>query len=189
MKIRISQQQMIPHLCIALVIVAMIHISICSGTRAEFALRPCSFHATTPQDGLEDLKTQEERCMRVLRPDITTVPYPLLGENTLVISDSLVLAPGADGHPRLQVRIGCVTLYHTFNVVVVTWHSIQSMSPKLHLNHPVTIGLYLLASSLLQYRNKDYVVRSAQVLHLRHSCAPDTLQQRYDIPMALHQVG
>jgi len=44
--------------------------------------------------------------MRVLRPDITTVPYPLLGENTLVISDSLVLCPGADSKPRLQVRIG-----------------------------------------------------------------------------------
>ena len=44
--------------------------------------------------------------MKVLRPDFTTVPYPLLGENTLVISDSLVLSPGEDGKPRLQVRIG-----------------------------------------------------------------------------------
>lgn len=74
--------------------------------RTKYRVDFSSFHATAPQDGLEDLKTQEERCMRVLRPDITTVPYPLLGENTLVISDSLVLAPGADGHPRLQVRIG-----------------------------------------------------------------------------------
>ena len=57
-------------------------------------------------DGLEGYKTQEEMCMKVLRPDITTVPYPLLGENTLVISDSLVLSPGPDGKPRLQVRIG-----------------------------------------------------------------------------------
>lgn len=66
----------------------------------------CSFHDTAPQEGLEDAKTQEERCMKVLRPDFTTVPYPLLGENTLVISDSLVLSPGEDGKPRLQVRIG-----------------------------------------------------------------------------------
>ena len=66
----------------------------------------CSFHETQPMDGLELYKTQEERCMKVLRPDITTVPYPLLGENTLVISDTLVLSPGQDGKPRLQVRVG-----------------------------------------------------------------------------------
>ncbi|DBB04045.1 hypothetical protein WJX77_007564 [Trebouxia sp. C0004] len=65
-----------------------------------------SFHSTSPQDGLEGMGSQEARCMRVLRPDITAVPYPLLGENTLVISDSLVLCPGADSKPRLQVRIG-----------------------------------------------------------------------------------
>lgn len=66
----------------------------------------CRFHETMPQDGLDDLKGQEERCLRVLRPDVTTVPYPLLGENTLVISDSLVLSPGENGKPQLQVRIG-----------------------------------------------------------------------------------
>lgn len=59
-----------------------------------------------PQEGFEDMKSQEDRCMRVLLPDVTTVPYPLLGENTLVISDSLVLSPGTDGKPQLQVRIG-----------------------------------------------------------------------------------
>lgn len=57
-------------------------------------------------DDMDTCKTQEERCIRVLRPEITTVPYPLLGENTLVISDSLVLSPGPDGKPRLQVRVG-----------------------------------------------------------------------------------
>lgn len=57
-------------------------------------------------DGMEVFKTQEERCVNVLRPEITTVPYPLLGENTLVISDSLVLSPGTNGKPRLQVRVG-----------------------------------------------------------------------------------
>lgn len=66
----------------------------------------CSFHETQPMEGMDLCKTQEERCGKVLRPDIITVPYPLLGENTLVISDSLVLAPGPDGNPRLQVRIG-----------------------------------------------------------------------------------
>ncbi|KAL3154506.1 hypothetical protein ABBQ32_013968 [Trebouxia sp. C0010 RCD-2024] len=64
------------------------------------------FHDTLPQEGLDELKSQEDRCMRVLRPDVTTVPYPLLGENTLVISDSLVLSPGPGGKPQLQVRIG-----------------------------------------------------------------------------------
>lgn len=57
-------------------------------------------------DGVELCKSQEDRCVKVLRPEIITVPYPLLGENTLVISDSLVLAPGVNGNPRLQVRIG-----------------------------------------------------------------------------------
>lgn len=69
-------------------------------------LLACRFHDTLPQEGLDELKSQEDRCMRVLRPDVTTVPYPLLGENTLVISDSLVLSPGPGGKPQLQVRIG-----------------------------------------------------------------------------------
>lgn len=35
-----------------------------------------------------------------------TVPYPLLGDNTLVLSDVLCLAPGRDGQLRLTCRWG-----------------------------------------------------------------------------------
>lgn len=33
-----------------------------------------------------------------------TVPYPLLGENTLVLSDVCVIAPDEDGVPCLMCR-------------------------------------------------------------------------------------
>ena len=35
-----------------------------------------------------------------------TVPYPLLGENTLVLSDVLCVAPNEDGQPVLYCRVG-----------------------------------------------------------------------------------
>ncbi len=35
---------------------------------------------------------------------LRTVPYPLLGENTLVISDSIILAPDDTGRLALMVR-------------------------------------------------------------------------------------
>jgi len=41
-------------------------------------------------------------CLGMARP--SAVPYPLLGENTLVLSDVVCVAPNEQGHPCLMVR-------------------------------------------------------------------------------------
>ena len=41
---------------------------------------------------------------QVVNRALRTVPYPLLGENTLVLSDSCILAPDDEGNLSLMFR-------------------------------------------------------------------------------------
>lgn len=61
------------------------------------------FHDVLPQDGLPMLAPSQLSQLVVNRAK-RTVPYPLLGENTLVLSDVLCVAPNQDGHPCLIAR-------------------------------------------------------------------------------------
>ena len=49
----------------------------------------------------------------VVTKAIRTVPYPLLGENTLVLSDSMVLAKDEKGQLALMFRRGSRDIDHT----------------------------------------------------------------------------
>ena len=42
--------------------------------------------------------------LQVVSKALRTVPYPLLGENTFVLSDVVILAPDEDGKLALMVR-------------------------------------------------------------------------------------
>jgi hypothetical protein len=62
-------------------------------------------HDVEPLEGLEMLPPSHLSRL-VASKALRTVPYPLLGENTLVISDSCVLAPDDNGHLALLFRVG-----------------------------------------------------------------------------------
>ncbi|KAK9916760.1 hypothetical protein WJX75_006642 [Coccomyxa subellipsoidea] len=62
-------------------------------------------HDVEPLEGLEMLPPAQLSRL-VAAKALRTVPYPLLGENTLVISDSIVLAPDDKGQLALIVRVG-----------------------------------------------------------------------------------
>ena len=62
-------------------------------------------HEVEPLEGLEMLPPAALSRL-VAAKALRTVPYPLLGENTLVISDSLVLAPDDQGRLALLFRHG-----------------------------------------------------------------------------------
>ena len=71
-------------------------------------LQPCScrFHETLPLLGFEGL-SQSEACHQTINSGVKSVPYPLLLENTFVISSDMVLNHGAEkAHPCLQFRVG-----------------------------------------------------------------------------------
>ncbi|PSC68160.1 E set domain-containing [Micractinium conductrix] len=61
------------------------------------------FHDVVPQDGLPLLAPSQLSQLVVNRAK-RTVPYPLLGENTLVLSDVLCVAPNEEGTPCLMCR-------------------------------------------------------------------------------------
>lgn len=64
------------------------------------------FHEVLPLIGFENL-TQSQACQQTIHGDPNSIPYPLLNENTFVISSSMVLNHAADReHPRLQFRVG-----------------------------------------------------------------------------------
>ena len=44
----------------------------------------------------------------VVNRALRTVPYPLLGENTLVLSDTCILAPDDEGNMALMFRCAAV---------------------------------------------------------------------------------
>lgn len=63
------------------------------------------FHKIERQKGLPDMHPAQLSQLVVNRAK-RTVPYPLLGENTLVLSDSLCVAPNEDGELTLVCRVG-----------------------------------------------------------------------------------
>ncbi|KAL4447568.1 hypothetical protein ABPG75_004787 [Micractinium tetrahymenae] len=62
------------------------------------------FHDVQPQEGLPLLAPSQLSQLVVNRAK-RTVPYPLLGENTLVLSDVLCIAPNEHGVPSLICRV------------------------------------------------------------------------------------
>ena len=60
-------------------------------------------HDVEPLEGLEMLPVSQLSRL-VASKALRTVPYPLLGENTLCIADSMVLAPDEDGKLALLFR-------------------------------------------------------------------------------------
>ena len=68
---------------------------------------PDRFHEIEPQMGVLELLQPTQLARKVLGPPRSTVPYPLLRENTLVLSDRLVLRR-LRGRMELQVRVGDV---------------------------------------------------------------------------------
>lgn len=68
---------------------------------------PDRFHEIEPQMGVMELLQPTQLARKVLGPPRSTVPYPLLRENTLVLSDRLVLRR-LRGRMELQVRVGDV---------------------------------------------------------------------------------
>jgi len=63
------------------------------------------FHTIEPQSGLPILPKSHLSHLVVSRSK-RTVPYPLLGENTLVLSDTLCVAPNERGNMCLYCRVG-----------------------------------------------------------------------------------
>lgn len=56
-----------------------------------------------PLAGLEMMQPSE-LSVQVVSKSLRTVPYPLLGENTMVLSDSMILAPDERGRLALMFR-------------------------------------------------------------------------------------
>ena len=65
---------------------------------------PCRLHDVEPLEGMEMMPVAQLSRL-VASKALRTVPYPLLGENTLCIADSMVLAP--DEHGRLALMFRC----------------------------------------------------------------------------------
>lgn len=65
----------------------------------------CRFHNTNALPGFEDL-TNSKAAEQVVHSSLRTVPYPLLRENTFVLSDSLTLSPLPSGNLGLSFRVG-----------------------------------------------------------------------------------
>lgn len=63
----------------------------------------CRLHDVEPLEGLEMLPVSHLSRL-VASKALRTVPYPLLGENTLCIADSMCLAPDEDGKLALLFR-------------------------------------------------------------------------------------
>ena len=63
----------------------------------------CRLHDVEPLEGLEMLPVSQLSRL-VASKALRTVPYPLLGENTLCIADSMCLAPDEDGKLALLFR-------------------------------------------------------------------------------------
>lgn len=64
------------------------------------------FHEIVPQEVIEGkgMLNNEQMSQLVLQQPQRTVPYPALTENTLVLSDRVVITEGSDGVPRLVFR-------------------------------------------------------------------------------------
>ena len=63
------------------------------------------FHDVEPLAGLEMMQ-KAELSLAVVSKSLRTVPYPLLGENTMVLSDTMILSPDEKG--RLALMFRCI---------------------------------------------------------------------------------
>ncbi|KAK9805912.1 hypothetical protein WJX73_004138 [Symbiochloris irregularis] len=73
--------------------------------KTHYIIDISKFHDVEPLQGLE-MMLPSELSLTVVTKSLRTVPYPLLGENTLVVSDCLILAPDERGRLALMFRIG-----------------------------------------------------------------------------------
>ncbi|EFN59959.1 hypothetical protein CHLNCDRAFT_133057 [Chlorella variabilis] len=74
------------------------------GEESRYFIDLNKFHDVLPQDGLPLLPPSQLSQLVVNRAKRTgELPYPLLGENTLVLSDLLCVGPNEDGRPCLMV--------------------------------------------------------------------------------------
>jgi hypothetical protein len=71
--------------------------------RTEYSVQLDTFHEVLPQKDMPKLLPSQLSQLVVNRAK-RTVPYPLLGENTLVLSDVLCVAPNARGQLCLHCR-------------------------------------------------------------------------------------
>ncbi|KAK9825397.1 hypothetical protein WJX81_000403 [Elliptochloris bilobata] len=81
----------------------MIHAPADGGT--NYIVDISRLHDVEPQEGLE-MMPPVTLSRLVVGKAMRTVPYPLLGENTLAIADTLVLAPDENGDQALMFRVG-----------------------------------------------------------------------------------
>lgn len=63
------------------------------------------FHTIEPQKDIPEI-TKEELSSLIVNRSKRTVPYPLLGENTLTLSDVLCISPNSRGALCLYCRVG-----------------------------------------------------------------------------------
>jgi len=63
------------------------------------------FHTIQPQKDMPEI-SKEELSTLIVNRSKKTVPYPLLGENTLVLSDVLCVSPNESGTLCLYCRVG-----------------------------------------------------------------------------------
>ena len=64
---------------------------------------PCRFHEVEPHAAVK-ADTPSKTSRRVVSNALRTVPFPLLGENTLTLSDHMCLAPDENGHMSVMFR-------------------------------------------------------------------------------------
>jgi hypothetical protein len=74
----------------------------------QIVLLRCRFHEIEPQLGVMELLKPAQLSRKVLAPPRGTVPYPLLNENTLVLSDQMTLLRRRGGRLELSARVGDV---------------------------------------------------------------------------------
>lgn len=88
------------------------------------------FHQIDPQKDMPKLAMPDLSALVVNRAK-RTVPYPLLGENTLVLSDVLCIAPNEDGLLCLYCRVGDTypnqMLEITAKMFLYRWRAIDEM--------------------------------------------------------------
>ena len=115
------------------------------------------FHSIEPQKGIPALG-QEELSSLVVNRAKKTVPYPLLGENTLVLSDVLCVAPNEDGFLCLYCRVGDTypnqMLEISAKMFLYRWKGVEELSGaqmsspigESFLQYPLEVCAYIVLS-------------------------------------------
>lgn len=102
------------------------------------------FHVVEPQAGLPKLPPGPLSQLIVNRAK-RTVPYPLLGENTLVLSDVLCVSPNAQGKLSLRCRVADTypnqMVEMTVRAYLYRWSTEKDAQQSLTL-HPLEVGYF-----------------------------------------------